>query len=550
MGRRFAGACFGGIEPWSACMFGRKPGRPPGPGGGRGPAKPGGRSSGGPGKPRPRGPSGPAFPGRGTRRGPTLQAGSSPAQSPPPPASAAPEGTDVTDSEIPIVEAGPYEDEEAVAGFGMLWDEAAETGPVHAPVPAPAPDSPEVLESIELEGDGASFEVGPEHYESVGVETARSAPLSQDPVQVAAVVDALYSGRDAFFRYVRRVGDLMEPPSGAFGVNQCLRDVLDASMQAPGGNIVVVEQQVRRQGDAPAPRHFCGFVSNRLIRRLLPYRVGLQGSVEPNEMLLRQSLGAYAELCAPPPAIRPYTPILEAVDRLWEEGADVLPVVQPVSESESEFVGLLSRERVISCFLRMETLRRLRNVRARGPRIMDAMRGEGGGVPTEVLLDSVVVQVSDVMREHVPVVAAEAALSDAIAIMQSERLRALPVVDNGALIGMVSDTDIVTALPPPEISFLQGLPAREPRFLDHLFLLDPADGDLSQALSHRVTSVMQQNPIAETSDSRWVDAAEVLYSEDSPGRALPVVGETEDAVQGLITEREILGVILAVGGMA
>jgi len=58
--------------------------------------------------------------------------------------------------------------------------------------------------------------------------------------------------------------------------------------------------------------------------------------------------------------------------------------------------------------------------------------------------------VGDIMRTDVVTVPPGASLADALRVTRQRGIRHLPVVDNGALVGIVSDRDLKRALPPLE----------------------------------------------------------------------------------------------------
>ncbi len=181
---------------------------------------------------------------------------------------------------------------------------------------------------------------------------------------------------------------------------------------------------------------------------------------------------------------------------------------------------------------------------------MDVMRGQKGSMPTEILLDSAMVKVADIMRESPTTINKEDTLSRALELMEQNEVRYLPVIEKGELVGLVSDFDIASQLPPPDKDFVNRKGA-ETKFLENLFLINREDKDTMAVLGYKIGLTMTEDPIAEGTETRWLEVAELLYNSDAGEDigAVPVIDDATERVSGMVTEREILGVIQTLGRM-
>jgi len=127
--------------------------------------------------------------------------------------------------------------------------------------------------------------------------------------------------------------------------------------------------------------------------------------------------------------------------------------------------------------------------------------------------------VRDVMRTPAITIASEAGLDRALLIMRSQRIRHLPVVEDGKMIGLISDRDLRLSMQEAE----QG-PGGAPK------------GYYLPALT-KVSTVMITNPVFATPDMPLVRAATIM-SERKFG-CLPVVDEDRKPV-GIVTETDML----------
>lgn len=112
----------------------------------------------------------------------------------------------------------------------------------------------------------------------------------------------------------------------------------------------------------------------------------------------------------------------------------------------------------------------------------------------------------------------DTSLADALKLTRGNRIRHLPVVENGRLVGLVTDRDLRLAMPP-------------------VWASDTDHAELREALNtRRVDSVMTTEIVTITGDKPIEDAARELY-EHRIG-CLPVM--EGDELVGIITETDLL----------
>lgn len=382
-----------------------------------------------------------------------------------------------------------------------------------------------------------------------------AAPAAEEPVQIerssvrlSEVVNCLYDGKDAFFRYVHTVADVMTEAPEYLTMDDKIRDGREFIEKHGVQDVPVVDEEKNKQG-AILKRHFVGMVSKRLVARMFSANVGTLAQTDRDDAFLNEGLAALIRLCRDVSTVEPSTSIHTAVEILFEQNLDSLPVVTTKANGDRSLIGLVTKGELISCFVRMESLRRARNVRPKGVRIMDVMRGQKGSLPTEILLDSAMVKVADIMREQPITVKVDDPISRAITLMQENEIRYIPVIDKHELVGLISDYDIASNLPPPEPEMIARR-GEEKKFLDNLFLVDTQDKACAAALTYKISSAMTEDPIAEGSETRWLEVAELLYNSGSGDiGAVPVIDDNTERVCGMVTEREILGIVQTLGKM-
>jgi acetoin utilization protein AcuB len=129
-------------------------------------------------------------------------------------------------------------------------------------------------------------------------------------------------------------------------------------------------------------------------------------------------------------------------------------------------------------------------------------------------------QVQEVMSRTLVTLSAEQTLRDAMNLFRSNRIRHLPVVADGKLIGIVTDRDVKRATP----SLLSGVTSEE---FDHV--LDTTT----------VAQVMTRDPITAAPDDPLKSVVKIFL--DRKVGALPIV--SDGVLAGILTEIDLLRVL-------
>ncbi|MBD2312533.1 CBS domain-containing protein [Desertifilum sp. FACHB-1129] len=141
--------------------------------------------------------------------------------------------------------------------------------------------------------------------------------------------------------------------------------------------------------------------------------------------------------------------------------------------------------------------------------------------------------VADVMTRDPVVVNPKATLQQAINTLAEHRISGLPVVEEGKLIGVISESDLLWqetgVTPPPYIMLLDSV----------IFLQNPAtyEKDLHKAMGLTVAEVMSDRPITIEVDRPLKDAAKLMHERNI--RRLPVLDEAGTLV-GILTRGDII----------
>lgn len=132
-------------------------------------------------------------------------------------------------------------------------------------------------------------------------------------------------------------------------------------------------------------------------------------------------------------------------------------------------------------------------------------------------------RLEEVMRKKVVTVTSCTTIGDALSLLRGNRIRHLPVIENGKLVGIVSDRDLRDALPS---------------------ILMSHDDD-SQVLTKPVREIMHKDVITAHPLDFIEDAARLVY--DHKVGSLPIV--EGDQLVGIVTESDILYQLIEMFGV-
>lgn len=134
--------------------------------------------------------------------------------------------------------------------------------------------------------------------------------------------------------------------------------------------------------------------------------------------------------------------------------------------------------------------------------------------------------IRDLMTRDVATLEPAASAAEALNICRERRLRHIPILDDGRLVGIVSDRDISDASPPA------GEPGREDA------MKDLRVGDL---MSREVVTAHPQDPIGY--------AAQEMYERKINALPVMVEEENEEQLVGIVTSTDVLRALVMLTGV-
>ena len=154
------------------------------------------------------------------------------------------------------------------------------------------------------------------------------------------------------------------------------------------------------------------------------------------------------------------------------------------------------------------------------------------GLPLDMIFSRGARSVRDVMKKEVVFVLKEDSIESAARLMQSVECRHLPVVnDRGTVIGMLTDRDIIAALPLPVPQVKPG--EVEQGFRERLF----ATADRKMP-GKNVASLMTKVPATLQPEGLLVDAISTMLEDGTSG--FPVVNSSDGMLCGIFTSHDVL----------
>jgi CBS domain-containing protein len=139
----------------------------------------------------------------------------------------------------------------------------------------------------------------------------------------------------------------------------------------------------------------------------------------------------------------------------------------------------------------------------------------------------------DIMTPDPVTVAPETTVTDAARLMSERRIGALPVVEKGRMIGLVTEGDLI----------MQDVKVHFPTYLSLLggYVFAPGASDrfessLRKAVAATVNDVMTREPVTVTADALVTDVATLLVERDIA--RVPVMDG--DAVIGIVSKSDIV----------
>ena len=285
---------------------------------------------------------------------------------------------------------------------------------------------------------------------------------------------------------------------------------------------------LRRQQFCHAPvvdedGHVVGVISDRDLLRHQPPTLGSAAEGDKDHLALRTPVSQIMTR-GPLTVSLSDSPIL-ALELMIDHHVDCVLV----HDEDSQLAGVVTPRD----FMKMVLL--FHKVCTRGPDLvrfrlvdLDLKRG----LPLDVIFSRGTRSVRDVMCKSVKCLAKSDSIVTAMELMQTLQVRHLPVVDESSrLIGMVSDRQILRALPSPKLKMA---PRSTPAFREALFAVENA-----RMLQHQVAELLVDEPHAVEADSLFTEAVERFINEPISG--LAVLGE-DGELCGILTTTDVLRV--------
>jgi CBS domain-containing protein len=135
----------------------------------------------------------------------------------------------------------------------------------------------------------------------------------------------------------------------------------------------------------------------------------------------------------------------------------------------------------------------------------------------------------DVMVSPVITVTPETLVADAAAILLSNRISGVPVVDKGTLVGILSEGDLLRRAE-------AGTERRRSWLLEMLTRSDTIAADYVKSHGRKVSDVMTRHPVTVREDSELAEVADLMESRQI--KRLPVM--RDDKVVGIVTRANLL----------
>ena len=146
----------------------------------------------------------------------------------------------------------------------------------------------------------------------------------------------------------------------------------------------------------------------------------------------------------------------------------------------------------------------------------------------------------DIMTTDVVTVEPSLSVKEAARIMSERALGALPVIDDGAVVGIVTEGDLI----------MQDVKVRFPttiHLLDAFIFYPPSqekmEGELKKAVAATVAQVMTREPVHVTADASIEDVATLMVDRDV-SRVLVMDGTS---LVGVVSKSDIVRTIAAQG---
>lgn len=143
--------------------------------------------------------------------------------------------------------------------------------------------------------------------------------------------------------------------------------------------------------------------------------------------------------------------------------------------------------------------------------------------------------VASIMTHDVITVSPETPVTDAARLMLGHFVSGLPVIENGELVGIVTETDIVSRqidVDPPAVA----------TFLDAIFVWpwDRSDDELKRVLATTVRGIMSEPVVTISPDAPISELADLMFKQHR--NPVPVV-DADGTMVGIVSRTDVIRMI-------
>ena len=192
--------------------------------------------------------------------------------------------------------------------------------------------------------------------------------------------------------------------------------------------------------------YFVGVISSRDILRQLSPGYGTLAEKSTDQIALR--LQCSNVVTRHPETVSPADQLVPAIEKMLRLKIDCLPVIG----EDRLACGILTSTDIMKSFIRISKLSRFTKSKDQSNhRLIDlrTTRMRMSVFDPNVMIDTYFQNVSDIMTEQLHTLEPTASLEDAMAMIVEKNIRHIPIVyDQGRFLGIISDRDILSNLPP------------------------------------------------------------------------------------------------------
>ena len=141
---------------------------------------------------------------------------------------------------------------------------------------------------------------------------------------------------------------------------------------------------------------------------------------------------------------------------------------------------------------------------------------------------------ADIMTKRVITITPDTSVTDIAKLLMTNRISAVPVIENGRPVGIVSEGDLLRQVEP-------GAP-REPKWLERFFSRDTLAAEYIHAHARTARQIMTRNPITVMEDTPIGDIVDILESKRI--KRVPVV-DIGGHVVGIVSRSNLLQALVA-----